>query len=80
PPPPPTAPPRGRRGGPTSHLEETAPGPVLRETAAVVDALRELDGHRDRYARRYADWVATYNPLDDGHAAARVVDALYGGG
>ncbi|MBW9209496.1 CDP-glycerol glycerophosphotransferase family protein [Mumia sp. zg.B21] len=71
---------RGRRRGLYFDLEETAPGPVLRETAAVVDALRELDGHRDRYARRYADWVATYNPLDDGHAAARVVDALYGGG
>ena len=39
--------------------------------------LRDLEALRAEYAQRYEAWVATYNPLDDGHAAARVVDALY---
>jgi CDP-glycerol glycerophosphotransferase len=30
------------------------------------------------YAQRYADFAATVCELDDGHAAARVVDRIFG--
>ena len=71
---------RDRRRGLYFDLEATAPGPVVRETTDVVEALRGLDTLGDAYARRYEAWVATYNPRDDGRAAARAVDALFGEG
>lgn len=71
---------RDRRRGLYFDLEATAPGPVVRETTDVVEALRRLDTLGAAYARRYEAWVATYNPRDDGQAAVRAVDALFGGG
>jgi CDP-glycerol glycerophosphotransferase len=59
-------------------FEPTAPGPLLDTTEQVVGALRDLDGvartHRDAYDR----FNATYNHRQDGRAAARVVDAVWG--
>ena len=53
-----------------------APGPLLRTSEEVLDALGDLDRvaatHRDAYAR----FVRRYCELDDGHAAARVVDRM----
>jgi len=71
---------RDRRRGTYFDLAEKGPGPVVSTTDEVVDALADLPSVRARYAERYADWQATYNPRDDGHAAARVVDAVFGGG
>ncbi|KAA1418058.1 hypothetical protein FE697_000140 [Mumia zhuanghuii] len=68
---------RDRRRGTYLDLEESGPGPVVRTTEQVVEVLRDLDATREGFADRYDAWVATYNPLDDGRAAARVVDALY---
>ncbi|WP_370616474.1 CDP-glycerol glycerophosphotransferase family protein [Mumia sp. Pv 4-285] len=68
---------RDRRRGTYLDLEESGPGPAVRTTEQVIDVLRDLDSTRVRFAERYAAWVATFNPLDDGRAAARVVDALY---
>ena len=41
--------------------------------------LRGLDpaAYEQEYGARYDAWVERFNPLDDGHAAARVVDAVY---
>jgi CDP-glycerol glycerophosphotransferase len=55
----------------------TVPGPLLRTTDEVADALQGLDGVRAEYAERYAAFRATFCELDDGHAAARVVDRLF---
>ncbi|MBW9214121.1 CDP-glycerol glycerophosphotransferase family protein [Mumia sp. zg.B53] len=68
---------RDRRRGTYLDLEESGPGPVVRSTAAVVRVLRDLETTQTQFAARYAAWRAAYNPLDDGRAAARVVDALY---
>jgi CDP-glycerol glycerophosphotransferase (TagB/SpsB family) len=58
-------------------LEELAPGPVVRESAAVADLLRSFDTWKDSYADRYGAWRKRFNHLDDGHASARAVDALF---
>ncbi len=68
---------RDRRRGTYFDLEECAPGPVVSTTDEVVEVLRDLEGTATRYAERYRTWCETYNPLDDGRAAERVVDAVY---
>jgi CDP-glycerol glycerophosphotransferase len=55
----------------------TVPGPLLRTSGELADALRDLDGVRAAYAERYAAFRAEFCALDDGHAAARVVDRLF---
>ncbi len=59
-------------------LRDAAPGPLLSTTEQVGEALRDLDGTRRAHADRLAAFAATYCPLDDGSAAARVVDAVFG--
>jgi CDP-glycerol glycerophosphotransferase len=54
-----------------------APGPLLRTTDEIADALRDLDGTSRAYADRYAGFIETFCELDDGRAAARVVDAVF---
>jgi CDP-glycerol glycerophosphotransferase len=53
-----------------------APGPVVRTTGEVVDALRSLPAVRDEYAERYAAFQARYGALEDGHAGDRVLERL----
>jgi CDP-glycerol glycerophosphotransferase len=55
----------------------TAPGPHVTTTQEVVSLVRDLDslsrrtaGQRETFRREYAD-------LDDGHASARLVDAVF---
>jgi CDP-glycerol glycerophosphotransferase len=61
------------------NIEREAPGPVLRTPMELVDALRRLDdglaaSHRDAQER----FVERYAEFDDGHAAARTVEAVFG--
>jgi CDP-glycerol glycerophosphotransferase (TagB/SpsB family) len=51
---------------------ETVPGPICLSTDEVV---AELLGE-DRYAERRAAFRERFDPLDDGHASARVVDEI----
>lgn len=60
-------------------LEREAPGPLLRTPIELVDALGRLDdglpaSHRDAHER----FVQRYTEFDDGHAAARTVEAVFG--
>lgn len=60
-------------------FENQAPGPLITESAGIVEALRDPDaataGHREAYAR----FRETFCDLDDGTAAARVVDRMLKG-
>jgi len=55
----------------------TAPGPLLSSTEQVVEALRDLDAASAEYAAARKDFNERYNRLQDGCAAARVVDAFF---
>jgi CDP-glycerol glycerophosphotransferase len=57
--------------------DATSPGPHVRDTAGVAEALRDPEALRRRYAQDVEAFVATYMELEDGHAAARVVDAVF---
>ncbi|MFI0486309.1 CDP-glycerol:glycerophosphate glycerophosphotransferase [Actinomadura sp. 9N215] len=59
-------------------FEAEAPGPLVETSDDLIDAIRDVDsataGHRDRYR----DFVARFCPLDDGMAASRTVDRVFG--
>jgi CDP-glycerol glycerophosphotransferase (TagB/SpsB family) len=59
-------------------LEDVAPGPVVRTAPEVVDLLGKIDTWVPTYAERYEAWQRRFNHRDDGHAASRAVDALFG--
>ena len=59
-------------------ITEQAPGPLCRTTDEVVQALGALDPDDRHISASYAEFVGRYAYLDDGHAAARVVDRIWG--
>ncbi|MCW2801847.1 MAG: putative glycosyltransferase/glycerophosphotransferase [Propionibacteriaceae bacterium] len=56
----------------------TAPGPLLRTTEEVVDALQRVDQVGAEYAADRAAFNARFHGLHDGHATSRVVDQFFG--
>jgi CDP-glycerol glycerophosphotransferase len=54
-----------------------APGPLLRTSDELADALRNIDDVTAAHASRYEEFVASFCELDDGHAAERVVDRVF---
>jgi CDP-glycerol glycerophosphotransferase len=58
-------------------FSEIVPGPLLRTTDDVAEALRDLDAVRSSHAQRYQEFTRRFCELDDGHASARVVDRLF---
>lgn len=57
-------------------FEPTAPGPKVATTAEVIEEVANLDRLRTRWAPQYAEFTRAYLGLEDGHAAARFVDAV----
>jgi CDP-glycerol glycerophosphotransferase len=58
-------------------LAEKAPGPLLGTTDEVAAALSDIDAIRTQYAERYSEFASTFCELNDGQAAARVVDRVF---
>ncbi|MEA2421054.1 MAG: CDP-glycerol glycerophosphotransferase, partial [Thermoleophilaceae bacterium] len=56
---------------------ETIPGPMMRTTGEVADALRDIDSVSASYAGRYERFVSDFCELDDGQASSRVVDRIF---
>ncbi|MFJ5921976.1 CDP-glycerol glycerophosphotransferase family protein [Kitasatospora sp. NPDC092948] len=65
---------RTRLRGFTFDFEAHAPGPLLSDSADLVAALRDFDPAP--HAERYRAFRERFCPLDDGGAAARVVDRM----
>jgi CDP-glycerol glycerophosphotransferase len=59
--------------------EETAPGPLARDTHDVIDALADLAATGREYEPARQAFLRQYLPLEDGHASARLVDAVFDG-
>jgi CDP-glycerol glycerophosphotransferase len=59
-------------------FEAEAPGPLVDTTAALMEALRDIDGVGERYSAAYERFRQRFCHLEDGKAAARVVDAVFG--
>lgn len=54
------------------------PGPHVRKTEELVSRLQDLDGYWNRYQEAYDAYVQRFCPMDDGHAAERVIDRVWG--
>jgi CDP-glycerol glycerophosphotransferase len=55
-----------------------APGPMVATTDELLRELRDLEDVRRRYGAAYERFHERFCGLEDGHAAARVVDAVFG--
>ena len=69
---------RDRTRGFYFDFEADAPGPLLRTTAEVADALLDVDAVAAEYRDAYARFAERFCPHEDGSAAARAVDAVFG--
>ncbi|WP_433251736.1 CDP-glycerol glycerophosphotransferase family protein [Streptosporangium sp. CA-135522] len=56
---------------------EHAPGPLLETTDEVIEALTDVEGVLSAHARAYDAFRERFCHLDDGNAAARVVDHVF---
>ena len=61
-------------------FEAQAPGQVVADTDELVAAVLSAAVDAELYIGRYREFVRTYAPLDDGAAAARVVQAAWNEG
>jgi CDP-glycerol glycerophosphotransferase len=53
------------------------PGPVVRTEGELYETLRDLPDVVERFGERYDAFLQRFAPHDDGHAAERVVDAVF---
>jgi CDP-glycerol glycerophosphotransferase len=64
---------RGRLRGFYFELEPIAPGPLVEDTGALLDALAELPRVAEAHAERYAGFRERFCHLEDGSATERVL-------
>ncbi|WP_181158587.1 bifunctional glycosyltransferase/CDP-glycerol:glycerophosphate glycerophosphotransferase [Leucobacter massiliensis] len=55
---------------------ETSPGPKLRSQAELIGGIRRAESIRAEHEPERREFIARYMELDDGHAAARLVDVI----
>jgi CDP-glycerol glycerophosphotransferase len=60
-------------------FEAEAPGPLLATSEEVVSAIGDIDSVASAHRAAYAAFTAKFCPLDDGKAAARACDRIFGG-
>jgi CDP-glycerol glycerophosphotransferase len=68
-----------QRGGFTFDYEARVPGPLVRTSEELAEALADPEALAAGHADRRRAFAAEFCPHDDGHAAARVVDRVFGG-
>ncbi|MGW6209059.1 bifunctional glycosyltransferase/CDP-glycerol:glycerophosphate glycerophosphotransferase [Streptomyces sp. NPDC055089] len=54
----------------------SAPGPLLYESAELISAIRDIDRIQAVYAERYRWFQGEFCDLDDGYASARLADRI----
>ncbi len=52
------------------------PGPIVKDEDGLIEAIHGLDRYMLAYGEKYIAFHNKFNYLDDGHASARVVDAV----
>ena len=58
-------------------FEAEAPGPLLATSAAVIQAVKDIDSIAVSYRDAYQRFAARFSSLDDGKAGARICDRLF---
>jgi CDP-glycerol glycerophosphotransferase (TagB/SpsB family) len=57
-------------------LQDVAPGPLVRTSAELVDAIADIDRISEQNAARYARFQELFSHLEDGAATRRVLDLI----
>ena len=57
-------------------LEDVAPGPLVRTSQELVDAIADIDRISEQYAARYTRFQDMFCHLEDGAATRRVLDLI----
>jgi CDP-glycerol glycerophosphotransferase len=57
-------------------LEDVAPGPLVRTSQELVDAIADIDRIGEQNAARYARFQEMFSHLEDGAATRRVLDLI----
>lgn len=68
---------RDQERGFTFDFDASAPGPIVRDRAALLNLVETLAEWPKEYEARYEAWRERFNPHDDGYAAARIVERLF---
>ena len=58
-------------------FEQTMPGPLLRTSDDVIEAIRDAPAIREAHAARYDAFVERFCEFDDGGASRRVVERIF---
>ena len=58
-------------------FEGTAPGPIVKTEQAVLEILSKLPETAKSFQNAYKHWQQTFNSLEDGKAARRVIGAVW---
>jgi CDP-glycerol glycerophosphotransferase len=69
---------RGTLRGFYLDYEKELPGPIVETEDDLLAALDDLDAVAAGFAERRQEFVERFAAMDDGHAAERVVDAVFG--
>lgn len=54
------------------------PGPQCYTTEEVASAILQINDYENRYGKEYQSFCKKFCPKDDGHAAERVIEAVFG--
>lgn len=58
-------------------MQKDLPGPLLKTSDEVLNAIKHLDLTQKKYADRYHKFSARFNAWEDGHATERVVNKVF---
>ena len=59
-------------------IETEVPGPLLRSTDEVIDAIQNINDIQDRYKERYDDFYNRFCHWDDGNATKKTIEQVFG--
>lgn len=60
------------------NYEDEVPGPMLKSEEELPETLANIPSLKKMFAKKYRSWNAKFNALEDGYAAKRVVDQVWG--
>ena len=58
-------------------INTEVPGPLLYTTEEIIDAIKNIDGVKEQYAKRYEEFYDRFCSVDDGNAAKRTVERVF---
>ena len=61
-------------------METELPGPLIRTNRELIDSIKNIDQITAKYADRYNNFYNRFCSVDDGNAAKRVIETIFGGG